>query len=989
MNVVTTQHIAAARLKRSLLGMLSATPLMLAILGSSTGAAFAQSGPTEKPVEKPAEQPAELPVEEAAKAPDILITGTRIVRDGYKAPTPMTVVGVEQLQTLAASNVADSLNTLPQFSGSSTPLSTAGGINNHQGGINGLSLRGLGTIRTLVLLNGQRMVGDISTGVVDTNQIPQQLIQRVDTVFGGASAEYGSDALTGVVNFILDNKFTGLKGELSGGVTNYGDDRDWKIAVTGGTSFADGRGHIVVSGEVAANDGILSPNLRPWNLHGYMMMNNPAYGTGAGQTTSVPQYIARGQVGMSNASPGGLITSGPLKGTLFGAGGAISMINYGSIISNPLMSGGDWEATNEARVFAYALDPKQSRQNAFARMSFDVTDNLEIYGQAQYAHAKEVSNSVANYRTGDITVTADNPFIPTAIAQSMAAQGITSFKMGTMNLDMGGTTPTYERSVRRFLIGADGKFEALGSSWKWDLHGSYGKHTGLSSATNSYKPANYALAIDAVRSPTTGAIVCRSTLTNPTNGCVPYNLFGTGVNSISAINYVEGGKPFYDEVYTQKVVGANISGEPLSLWAGPISVATGFEYRKEETHATADPGQALNQWFITSGTPFSGQFSVVEGYLATVIPLAKDTWWAKSLEVSGAVRVTHYSTFGTKETWKVGLTYSPFDDLRFRGNISRDLREPTMVDLYSAPVSSSAQIADPFLNNVSVNYQGFTVGNPNLQPESARSMGLGVVYQPSWLPGFSASFDYYKVDISSAITSFSASQLLNLCYFGQSAACAAITQTGTDSTGLPILKIISGPANFASEKARGFDIEASYVRPLDAVFAGWKGDLNIRVLATHAISDVQTSGAPGTIPLDLAGQNAGSAVPHWKYSASVTYHLEPVTLGLSVRGVSAGVYNNNWITCTTACPVSTANNITSDMNSLPAAAYLDLSARYDIGTGGKSGIQLFFNIKNLLNTDPAIYYPGPNGNAWQIYPATPNNYDLLGRVFRAGVRFKL
>lgn len=980
MSVATTQHISAGKLKRTLLGVLRARPLMLAILGSSAGAAFAQAAPSDPPAE----------AETASTASEaIVITGTRVIRDGYQAPTPMTVVGSEQLQTLAASNVADAINTLPQFTGSSTPLTTAGGINNHQGGINGLSLRGLGTIRTLVLLNGKRIVGNISTNVVDVNQLPQQLIQRVDTVFGGASAEYGSDALTGVVNFVLDNKFTGFKGELSGGVTDYGDDRDWKVSLAAGTGFANGRGHIIISGEAAANDGILSPNLRPWNLKGYMMMNNPAYGTGAGQSRSVPQYIARSEVGMSNASPGGLITSGPLRGTLFGVGGAISKINFGPVIANPLMSGGDWEATHEGRVFAYALDPKQSRQNAFARVSFAITDDIEVYAQAQYGRATQVSNSVANYRTGDITIRDDNPFIPAAIAQSMAAQGITSFQMGTMNYDLIGTTPTYERDVRRFMIGAEGELGAFGSSWKWDIYASYGRHEGYSAAINTHKPANYNLAIDVTRHPATGAITCRSTITDPGNGCIPYNVFGMGVNSVAAINYVRGGEPYYNEYYEQTVAGANVSGEPFSLWAGPVSIATGFEYRREKSDAEADPGQEAGEWFIPSGNPFGGQFSIIEGYVATVVPLAKDTAWAKSLEVSGAVRVTNYSTFGTKATWKVGLNYKPFDDLRFRGTISRDLREPTMVDLYTAPVRTQNQIANPFLNNVSVNYQGFTVGNPNLQPESARSIGLGVVYQPSWFPGFSASFDYYDVDISSAITSFSVGQILNLCYAGQAFACDAITTTGTDSVGLPILAIVVNPENFASEKARGFDIEASYSISLDELFDSWKGNLAFRVLATHAISDVQTSGAPGTIPQQLAGQNARTGLPSWKYQANVSYHLDPVTVGLSMRGVSAGVYDNNWITCTTGCPVSTANNITTDLNHMAAATYFDLNTRFDIATGARSKVELFFNVKNLFNVDPAVFYPGPSGNAWQIYPAVPANYDILGRVFRAGVRVKM
>ncbi|MGI4877474.1 MAG: TonB-dependent receptor domain-containing protein, partial [Janthinobacterium lividum] len=258
-----------------------------------------------------------------------------------------------------------------------------------------------------------------------------------------------------------------------------------------------------------------------------------------------------------------------------------------------------------------------------------------------------------------------------------------------------------------------------------------------------------------------------------------------------------------------------------------------------------------------------------------------------------------------------------------------------------------------------------------------------------WLPGFSASFDYYKIDISSAITSFTASQLLNLCYAGSATACSGISTIGTDGSGLPILRIVSGPANFASEKARGFDVEAGYALPLDTVFENGKGDLAFRLLATHAISDIQNSGVPGTIPQQLAGQNVGSASPYWKFQASVNYRLDPVMVGLTMRGVSSGVYNTNWITCTTGCPVSTANNITTDMNHMPAIVYFDINARYDIPTGDHSAVELFFNVRNLLNKNPPVYYPGPNGNAWQIYPASPANYDILGRVFRAGLRFNL
>lgn len=986
MNGFKTQKVNGRLLKNALLSTLSATPLMLAILGSS--AALAQEAP--------------------AGVETVTVTGSRIVRDGFAAPTPVTVTTVDQIQSVATNFAADYLNTLPQFAGSTTPLSTAPGINNSQGSINGLSLRGLGAIRTLTLVNGQRVVGDISTGIVDVSQLPQQLIQRVDTVFGGASAVYGSDALTGVVNIVLDNKYTGIKGDFGVGETTYGDDKSWKANLTAGTSFFHGRGHIVVSGEAAGNDGILAgENGRSWDKQGYQAMNNPAYGTGPGQSTSVPLQIARSHVGMSQAAVGGLITSGPLKGTLFGPGGSVSTITYGSLISNPYMQGGSWEATNQRLNggIQVPISPRATNQNAYARVSFDVTDNIEIYASAQWAHNHEQSQSINNYQLGNLTVTNQNPFIPLAVQQSMAAAGITSFQMGTMLGDIKGTTPLYDRNVTRTLVGADGNFNLFDTNWKWDAHLSYGYNRGRSEAKNTLAVGQFAKAIDVVRSPT-GSIVCRSTLTNPNDGCVPFNLFGTGVNSTAAINYVTslpgqdgntttaGGidtAHYFHNHTIQTVYGFNVSGSPISSWAGPISIATGYEHRREGLGADADPGEAAQSWFITSGTPYNGQYSIDEGYLETDIPLADNASWAKSLDFDAAGRITNYSTFGMIQTWKLGLNYTPpdlggvLDGFRFRGTYSNDVREPTLVDYYSAPVSSNNTVADPFLNNQTVSYFGYTQGNPNLKPESAITYGLGLVYQPSYIPGLSASFDYYNINIAHAITSYSAQQILNLCYQGQAAACSGVQTVGTSPNGLPILQITSAPLNFASEKATGFDIAATYQMSLDSVVDSWVGDLTLGANVTHAMSDVQNPGAPGVASIDVAGMNSTSAPPHWKYQFTASYKLNPVSLGLTLRGVSEGKYNSNWILCTTACPVSTANYITSDYNTLPSAWYLDLNAGFDI----LPEVNAYFNVKNLFNVNPPVFYPGPNSNAWQTIPAPLYNYDILGRVFRVGVRFDM
>ena len=228
---------------------LSVTPVLIGLLGAAP--AYSQTASAQR-------AGVEVGVEE------VVITGSRVIRDGYSAPTPVSVLSADEIQKTATPNVADYVNTLPALSGSSTPQTTSNSVFNNGQAINGLSLRGLGVVRTLVLLNGQRVVPALNTGVVDVSEFPQQLISRVDVVTGGASAAYGSDALSGVVNFILDTKFVGFKGEASAGVTNYEDAASWKLDLTYGTAFDGGRGHFIISGEASDEQGKLV-NDRPWN----------------------------------------------------------------------------------------------------------------------------------------------------------------------------------------------------------------------------------------------------------------------------------------------------------------------------------------------------------------------------------------------------------------------------------------------------------------------------------------------------------------------------------------------------------------------------------------------------------------------------------------------------------------------------------------------------------------------------------------------------
>ena len=529
--------------------------------------AFAQPAAAQTPA--PA-QTAQAPVEE------IVVTGSRVIRDGYEAPTPVSVLGVEELNQMADTNIADSVNKLPAFSGSTTPRSATANLTSGAAGVNVLNLRGIGGNRVLVLLDGKRVINaSVSNGFTgaDVNSMPNGLISRVDVVTGGASAAYGSDALSGVVNFVLDKEFVGLKGKVEGGVTTYGDDRNWTVSLAGGTAFANGKGHFLIFGEDGFNDGIRGVP-RGWNSEGGSVVANSAYTA----TNGLPAFLVAHKVGVSSGTAGGLITSGPLKGITFGPGGVPSQFQYGSVCcANNAMVGGDWATSRIDNNLD--LDPEVERLNMFTRLSYDVTDNIQVHAEYQWAYAHSNANSNPNRTLANMTIKADNPFIPASVAAQMTALKLTSFVMGSWNADVPRFHSNNKRTTRRGEFGLTGNFDAMDTNWKWDAYYQVSTN-GLSQRADSVgNTVRIALGRDAVLAPN-GSIVCRSTLTNPTNGCVPYNPFGIGVNSQAAINYYAGTSYRYDAL-RQDASSVSVSGEPFSSWAGPISVAFGIEHRYE------------------------------------------------------------------------------------------------------------------------------------------------------------------------------------------------------------------------------------------------------------------------------------------------------------------------------------------------------------------------------------------------------------------------
>ncbi len=901
-----------------------------------------------------------------AEIEQLIITGTRIARDGYNTPTPVSVLSNDEIQAEAPNGVADFVMTLPSIQGSTTASTSSGSLSSGQAGIAALNLRALGPGRTLVLFDGKRSVASTAVGRVDTNTFPQSLIERVEVVSGGASSAYGSDAIAGVVNFILDKDYTGFKTQVDVGNVEEYDVNSERIVVTAGSDFAQGQGHFLFSGEVYDQDGIhyTAPD---WAMDGHFGIPNPAYG-GAG-STGEPQYIVGEGIGISTYTPGGLIVSGPLRGTYFGEGGAVDQLTFGDI-GGQWMVGGDWEYTTSGMLGTNSLRSDVKRDSLFGRASWELAPGTEIYAQGSYA-AYEGYSFYINPTDRNFTIQSDNAFLPEAVRQSMADAGISSFRMSTSNQDFPASGSNNIRETSRFVLGMDGGF-SLGEQ---DFEYSAYLQRGITNTDEHQNPtwftANLRAATDAVVDPDTGDIVCRSTLEGNNPACVPLNRFGTGVANQDGLDFVLG-RPRREQELQQDVAAINFTTGGIAGWAGDISLAFGAEYREETLDGFVDPkfnsGWKYGNYKVTRGT-----YDVAEAYVESVIPVISEM-----LEFNGAVRYTDYSTSGGATTWKAGLTFTPIEDVTIRLTESKDIRAPNLSELFDAGTarSNSVSIAGastPFVQNLQ--------GTPTVGPEEARAFGLGVVYQPSFLDGFAISVDYYDIDVDGVIGFLGAQQVADACLIdGRTEYCDNLRY---DSAG-DLEFIDLEYENLTSLVSEGYDIEASYNFALGDLVNNAPGDISIRFLATNYVQDTTDNGVTVN---NRAGQNIGST-PDWVNRFTARYSLDTWTFNLTGRGHSDGVIDNDFIECVTDCPVSGSVARTINENDIDGEWFFDVYTAKNFVFGG-SQAEVFLSVKNIFDTDPVLYalplFQGSE-NRPAYLPANRNLMDVLGRTFRAGVR---
>jgi outer membrane receptor protein involved in Fe transport len=931
--------------------------------------------------------------EDAPALPDteaVIVTGSRVIREGAVPPTPVTMIEAGELATATPSDVPDALNKLPMFQGSRNQRTTGGSTINWPG--NFMNLRDFGINRTLILYDGRRVPYSDSSGDVDVNTLPLALLDRVDIVTGGASAVYGSDAITGVVNFVLDHKFEGVRITAQGGLSARKDDGSWKMGVVAGTTFWDGRAHVEASFEHYTSDGIRSTLDRPL---GKLVPSELGLGTAAS-----PYYLALNTRNV-NLTPGGYIASGALAGLYFPANGVIAPFHHGQIDNGINEIGGDGGYAGQglpgANANPWLVDTLVSDQG-FARLDYQVTDGVTAYAQASLSQSSNYGISFVQQKAGTYAI--DNVFLPDAARSLLAAAGQTSFAMSRSFQDRPGTISAAYTASNQATIGLSGS-----GRFVWDAHYTYGRTVLHEKAPGIFNQQRLTAALDAVAGPG-GAPVCRVSLT-PAGaaafpGCVPFNAFGPTSDSDAAWAYTHDDVD-YKTVNAMHDFGADISGSLFSDWAGPVALSLDLEHRiLSFTNRSAYSPTATVDCTYLNPTTCSSSLAVWNGSTAalptatesatevaaeTDVPLLRDDPLVGSIDFNGALRYTSYSISGPATTWKAGAVWSLPGGLTLRGSISRDIRAPTLTNLF-APASANYTAFTDYLTGVTGETTVSSQGNPSLKPEVSRTDTFGLVYKPNWLPDLGISIDYYQIGLNNVINSVSGgattSQQVCIASGGTSPYCALAIRPypigNTSAANFPT-RVLSESINAGKMTTHGVDAEAEYSLDLSKLDAGLDGMLGLRLLAAYQPSLLSVSPVPNAPITNQAGAEAASnyAVAAGRVNLSVSYSRGPFLVSAQERWHSSERRDPN-PTLVYADP------------SVPQIFYTDMTVRYDLDMAG-SGVpelkraSLSLTVENLFDRDPDFFISaGRTGAQGYTYPA-PFDEDVIGRYFTLDVKF--
>jgi outer membrane receptor protein involved in Fe transport len=922
---------------------------------------------------------------------EVIVTGSRIPRPEVATAAPVTVVGRNQIETAGRASIGDILQQLPA-QGNATNTT----VNNGGEGATRIDLRSLGAARTLVLVNGRRFVpgGTGANASVDLGTIPTQAIERIEVLKDGASAAYGSDAIAGVVNIITRKDFSGTELSAFGGLSSRGDTLQYDINFT--TGLASDKGNLLLSGGFFSQAATLGSQARPFSYYdqAYDFGSRTIFTLGSGS----PEYSRIQLVAADRAAgaPGNAAWQSVLAGT-----------TGGNIIRDPAAPNG-WRNMNTGAVtdaggdlynyqpVNYLVTPNQ-RVNLFATGGYKLAESVRLFAEATYT-ARQSQQLLAPeplvLATEGLVVSADNVYNPFGRDFTRMNRRLTEF---------GGRDYRQDLATFQLTTGLEGTLAAL-NNWNWDVAVNYGRTQGLATNQGNLQRSK----LQAALGPSmmiNGVPTCVEEIpaagTDPVviDGCVPLDLFGPpgSITKEMAESVSYTGIDRADNSLFQAT--ANASGQLFRLFNArdAVGMALGIEHRRQYGANIPNPLIARNDSTGNITQPTEGGFTVNEGYAELSVPLIGRFDGSSAagdfLELNAAVRAFRYNTFGTGTTYKIGTRISPVQDITLRGTVSNAFRAPSVGELYAGTADSFPNATDPCserangspadavcdaqgvpqdLVDPSAQLRSQLGGNRNLTPETAQTFTAGIVIQPRVLPEFSATVDYWNIDISNTISAYGADVILAQCYGqglvnGQPPAICGNIQRDADGF---VNRISDIAQNVGRNQTSGIDFGLRY-EPQTAF-----GRVGLRADVTY-LNNYDLTTAAGEIIRARNNYDLSLVLPDWRGLFGLSWANGPLNAGVNVNWL------NSWRECeNNACDISNEDEQAGTapfVRSRRVDSYFrtDLNLGLNLETGGSGKTNFAVGVTNLFDVQPVYIANGFTAGS------DPTMYDYIGRYFFA------
>lgn len=939
-------------------------------------------------------------LEAAQNVERIGVTGSRIKRIGELAPTPVTVITGQTIVESGVTNVADLLHKLPGTSVGLAPETTNNTI--FASGLNNTDLRGLGSNRTLVLVNGRRFIaGAPGSSAVDLNNIPTSMIERMEITTGGASAIYGSDAIAGVVNIITKKSFDGVEVDISTVRTEQSGGEEEFASFTFGSDV--GKASFITNVNISRQHQ-LRGDQRDFMLNGPITIANPALVGYTGDEVLPGRVVWRtGTTSIRNWSKTGNFTVAGQRYTFDKDG------NLKPFAEGELPPAGIPGTTNQNNYLGRDGDGYDSIAHTYLRtplkrLNFATVANYEF----NQDHSMTVDVNFSRTRAyGEsspaflaFSVSGENAFLPQDARDLINSTDKKSVNFNYLAADFGNRVYDQDRTLARVAVGFEG---AINDSWSYDAYLTTARVQADSTWYGELYEQRFYDAIDAVN--LNGNIVCadraafdfgreidgetvnykKGDVVGAKAGCTPLNIFGQGLYSEEAYAAISTDASRRSSI-GQTVVGASVSGDIIELPAGYMSAAFTAEYRDERASTLPDPAMRAGELFGNRSEPLDGDFNVAEISAEFSVPLVEGVYLIDQLTLDAAIRYMDYSTSGSDNAWKLGLNWAVNDDLRVRVGKSKSVRAPNINELYAPPGQTFRAFRDPcaaseiatanatYKANIIANCaalgiptdwepsdtwkqsnnSGYIRGNENLFNETANDITVGFVYTPSYIDGLSITVDYWKFDINDMIQSFTGPDVVRYCHQADGINNLYCDLIERNPVTFEIDNYYESPINSASSRTSGVDIEAAYG------FDSSLGKVDFRLISTYL--EKREFNSTG-VAEDLVVSTGEQGRPRWRHRFTTSYNYEDFSAVLTVTHRSSTVNDREW--------TPSQNNY----NDIASYTQFDLTSRYNV----TDDLQLRLGVLNMFDrVPPTSPFAFNNGNGY---------YDSLGRRLTVGVNY--